>query len=89
MAKKRTPANVSAPGHPWHVDAGDHIEKVNRAATNGPKAQAGLRAGYVRLGDGFPPGSRCDPDHDGDTDYGSTYQNTDGSRVYKANKRKG
>lgn len=73
----------------WHVDAGDHIEKVNRAATNGPKAKDGLQAGYTRLGDGFPPGSRCDPHHAGGKPfYGSSYQynGSTGRRVYTPSK---
>lgn len=54
-----------------------------------PFTDAELDAGFRRLSDGFPPGSRCDPTHDGDMHYGSSYEyNPDGSRVYKPDRRR-
>ncbi len=45
--------------------------------------------GYRRLGDAFVPGARCDPDHDGDAHWGSSYEwNPDGSRIYRPDRRR-
>ena len=48
------------------------------------KSEADKERGYRVLSAGFIPGSVCDPDHDGDMDYGSSYEyDSKGGRVYK------
>ncbi len=54
-----------------------------------PFTDAELDQGFRRLGDGFPPGGRCDPDHDGDMDYGGSPEyNPDGSRIYRPDRER-